>query len=69
MRLGARLERWKPEFLLPVMISSKRTPKLKTSDLIEYSPSIAYSGAIYPLSKEEGMKSKLGMARAKHIAW
>jgi hypothetical protein len=31
------------------MISSKRTPKLKTSDLVEYNPSIAYSGAMYPL--------------------
>jgi hypothetical protein len=31
------------------MISSRRTPKLKTSDLVEYNPSIAYSGAMYPL--------------------
>jgi hypothetical protein len=33
------------------MISSKRTPKLKTSDFTENKPSIAYSGAMYPLLK------------------
>jgi hypothetical protein len=33
------------------MISSKSTPKPKTSDLMEYNPSIAYSGAMYPLFK------------------
>lgn len=31
------------------MISSNSTPKPKTSDFMEYRPSIAYSGAIYPL--------------------
>lgn len=41
--------RWKPLFLLPLMISSTITPKLKTSDFTENSPSIAYSGAMYPL--------------------
>jgi len=33
------------------MISNKRTPKLKTSDFTENKPSIAYSGAMYPLLK------------------
>jgi len=31
------------------MISRTRTPKLKISDFTENSPSIAYSGAMYPL--------------------
>ena len=53
-RLRPIPERWKPEFFLPVNISSKRTPKLKTSDLLEYNPSIAYSGAMYPLSRVKG---------------
>ena len=53
-RLRPIPERWKPAFFLPVMISSKTTPKLKTSDLLEYSPSIAYSGAMYPLSRIKG---------------
>lgn len=46
-------------FLLPVMISSKRTPKLKTSDLVEYSPSMAYSGAMYPLIYQKVKKKYL----------
>jgi len=36
------------------MISRTRTPKLKTSDFTENNPSIAYSGAMYPL-KEKGI--------------
>jgi hypothetical protein len=32
-----------------VTISNSRTPKLKASDLTEYCPRIAYSGAMYPL--------------------
>jgi len=51
--VGACFGWWKPAFLLPVIISSKSTPKLKTSDLIEYNPSMAYSGAIYPLSLQD----------------
>lgn len=38
-------------FLFPLIISSKRTPKLKTSYLTENRPFIAYSGAMYPLFK------------------
>ena len=34
---------------MPLSISSVKTPKAKTSDFIEYNPSIAYSGDIYPL--------------------
>jgi hypothetical protein len=33
-------------FLLPLTISSSKTPKLYTSDFSEKSPSIAYSGGI-----------------------
>ena len=36
-------------FLLPAIISRSKTPKLNTSDFVEYRPSIAYSGDIYPL--------------------
>jgi hypothetical protein len=39
------------------MISSKSIPKLKTSDLMEYNPSIAYSGAMYPLFND--IKTKI----------
>lgn len=35
---------WNPLFFLPLIISNKITPKLKTSDFIENLPSIAYSG-------------------------
>ena len=35
-----------PAFLMPVMISRSRTPKLNTSDLMEKRPSEAYSGAM-----------------------
>jgi hypothetical protein len=41
-----------PEFRFPLRISRTRTPKLKTSDLIEKMPSEAYSGAIYPLKMD-----------------
>ena len=40
------------------MISSRRTPKLKTSDLVENNPSIAYSGAMYPLFEIKPKKKK-----------
>ena len=50
-RLEAHFDWWKPAFPFPDMISSKSTPKLNTSDLIEYIPPIAYSGAMYPLYK------------------
>ncbi len=36
-------------FLLPVTISRIITPKLNASDLTEYCPRMAYSGAMYPL--------------------
>jgi hypothetical protein len=32
-----------------VTISKTKTPKLNTSDLMEYWPRMAYSGAMYPL--------------------
>jgi len=35
--------------MVPLMISRSSTPKLKTSDLTEQTPSEAYSGAMYPL--------------------
>lgn len=57
-RLGACFDLWKPAFLLAVMISSKRTPKLNTSDLMEYSPSMAYSGAMYPLFEKQKWGTK-----------
>ena len=45
-----RLSSWsgglKPLFLFPLIISSTKTPKLKTSDFVEYNPSLAYSGDI-----------------------
>ena len=41
----------KLEFLLPVRISSNKTPKLKTSDFVENCPSNAYSGDMYPLKQ------------------
>ncbi|RZS07816.1 hypothetical protein BHM03_00038703 [Ensete ventricosum] len=34
-----------PPFLSPLRISSRRTPKLKTSDFTEKVPPMAYSGA------------------------
>ena len=41
---------WKdPRFFFPLNISNNNIPKLKTSDFTENKPSIAYSGAIYPL--------------------
>lgn len=48
-RLFPSSERWNPPFLFPLIISNMRTPKLNTSDFTEDSPSMAYSGAIYPL--------------------
>ena len=36
-------------FLFPLTISNTKTPKLKTSDLIENCPYPTYSGDIYPL--------------------
>jgi len=36
---------------LPVTVSSNNTPKLKTSDFVENNPSVAYSGAMYPLQE------------------
>jgi hypothetical protein len=39
-------------FFLPHIISSSNTPKLKTSDFIEYKPCIAYSGDMYPLDSK-----------------
>lgn len=45
-----RLWRWpgwrKPLFILPLTISTRSTPRLKTSDFIEIVPSLAYSGDI-----------------------
>ena len=41
--------RYMEPFRCPLRISSTRTPKLKTSDFTEKTPSIAYSGAMYPL--------------------
>ena len=35
-----------PLFLFPLTISNTKTPKLKTSDFVEYNPSLAYSGDI-----------------------
>lgn len=35
------------------MVSSTSTPKLNTSDFTEKSPSIAYSGDMYPLTEQE----------------
>ena len=40
---------WKLLFLLPLTISSNKTPKLNTSDFSENNPLKAYSGDIYPL--------------------
>lgn len=40
-------------FLLPVTISRIITPKLNASDLTEYCPRMAYSGAMYPLKNKE----------------
>lgn len=40
------------QLLLPVMISRTKTPKLYTSDLVEYCPRMTYSGAIYPLQED-----------------
>lgn len=41
--------RYSAPFLCPLRISRRSTPKLKTSDFTENTPSNASSGAMYPL--------------------
>lgn len=48
-RFWALSEFLKELFFIPLTISSNNTPKLKTSDLTENLPRMAYSGAMYPL--------------------
>ena len=43
--------------LIPLIISSNKTPKLYTSDFSEKNPFIAYSGDMYPLYLEKDLLS------------
>lgn len=60
------LDRNTPRLFFPLIISSIKIPKLKTSDFTEKSPSIAYSGAIYPLQKPRTMSSLLHHFMTNH---
>lgn len=52
-------------FLRPQTISKIITPKLNTSDLIENSPCLIYSGAIYPLYTSKRRYSIIKLKKMK----